>query len=215
MEDEDIDQRQRIIDAAKRVFATKGLNGASLREIAREAGVTTGAIYYHFENKNDLLAQVMSKQVHYVEGLSPTNEDGTEKDPAAFLAEVEEGTSRRLLDKEWQRLHMVLAGEAVAQEGEDLAHHRAVYEDVIDKTSRYFSLALGTQDGEKGPIRRELPRRRPRRHGHPDLVRAPRRRGAGDGGRVLGLLRDGHPRLPRRADGRDGPLSTLGRIQKG
>jgi AcrR family transcriptional regulator len=149
MEDEDIDQRQRIIDAAKRVFATKGLNGASLREIAREAGVTTGAIYYHFENKNDLLAQVMSKQVHYVEGLSPTNEDGTEKDPAAFLAEVEEGTSRRLLDKEWQRLHMVLAGEAVAQEGEDLAHHRAVYEDVIDKTSRYFSLALGTQDGEK------------------------------------------------------------------
>ena len=149
MEDEDIDQRREIIDAAKRVFASRGLNGASLREIAKEAGVTTGAIYYHFENKNDLLAQVMSEQVHYVEELSPTSEDGEEKDPQAFLDEVEESTRRRLLDTEWQRLHVVLAGEAVAQGADDLGHHKAVYEDVIDKTSRYFSLALGTPDCEE------------------------------------------------------------------
>ncbi|MCD6060839.1 MAG: transcriptional regulator [Moraxellaceae bacterium] len=47
--------RERIIASAARVFARKGFQKASLDEIAADAGMTKGAIYWHFRNKNDLL----------------------------------------------------------------------------------------------------------------------------------------------------------------
>lgn len=46
--------RNQILDAAERVFYNKGVSRATLTDIADEAGVTRGAIYWHFENKSEL-----------------------------------------------------------------------------------------------------------------------------------------------------------------
>jgi AcrR family transcriptional regulator len=46
--------RQRLLDAAAVVFARRGFAAASVDEIAREAGYSTGAIYWHFKGKDDL-----------------------------------------------------------------------------------------------------------------------------------------------------------------
>ncbi len=46
--------RQRILDAAEQVFQRQGVSRTSLSHIAAEAGVTRGAIYWHFKNKVDL-----------------------------------------------------------------------------------------------------------------------------------------------------------------
>lgn len=43
--------RQSLLDAAERVFLRRGVAGSSLEEIAKEAGLTRGAVYWHFENK--------------------------------------------------------------------------------------------------------------------------------------------------------------------
>ena len=43
--------RCNLLDAAEQVFLEKGVGAASLDEIARVAGVTRGAVYWHFENK--------------------------------------------------------------------------------------------------------------------------------------------------------------------
>src|SRR5918911_1223192 len=50
--------RQELVAAATRVFAREGFHGASLDQIAREAGYSTGAIYWHFEGKDDLFLAV-------------------------------------------------------------------------------------------------------------------------------------------------------------
>ncbi|MDF3937106.1 TetR family transcriptional regulator [Pseudomonas citronellolis] len=54
--------RQTILDSAEALFLENGVSSTSLEEIARNAGVTRGAVYWHFENKahlfNELLAQV-------------------------------------------------------------------------------------------------------------------------------------------------------------
>ena len=47
--------RQRLVLAAARVVADQGYDGARVGEIAREAGLTTGAIYAHFRSKDELL----------------------------------------------------------------------------------------------------------------------------------------------------------------
>jgi len=49
----------RLVDAAAHVFAERGYEGARVSEIARAAGVTTGAIYAHYENKSDLLCEAI------------------------------------------------------------------------------------------------------------------------------------------------------------
>ncbi|WP_331372842.1 TetR family transcriptional regulator [Sinorhizobium chiapasense] len=46
--------RQKILNAAERVFYAKGVSNTTLEEVAKAAGVTRGAIYWHFANKTDL-----------------------------------------------------------------------------------------------------------------------------------------------------------------
>ena len=50
--------RRELIEAAAATFARRGFQGASLDEIARGAGYSTGAIYWHFRNKDDLFLAV-------------------------------------------------------------------------------------------------------------------------------------------------------------
>ena len=53
-------KRDLIKAAAKSTFAKTGLERASVREIARLAGYTTGAIYFHYANKEELYADILS-----------------------------------------------------------------------------------------------------------------------------------------------------------
>jgi len=56
------DRREQIIDAAMRVFAQKGFTRATNRDVAREAGITTGLIYYYFESKEALLKTLLEER---------------------------------------------------------------------------------------------------------------------------------------------------------
>ena len=53
---EDLTARARIRDAALRLFAERGLDGTTIRDIAKEAGVSGGLIRHHFGSKDDLRA---------------------------------------------------------------------------------------------------------------------------------------------------------------
>ena len=55
--------REQIIDAAEELFLTRGVARATLEQIAQAAGVTRGAIYWHFRNKTDLF-DAMYCRVH-------------------------------------------------------------------------------------------------------------------------------------------------------
>jgi AcrR family transcriptional regulator len=52
-------KRELILDAAKQVFTEEGLEGASLRAIAVRAGYTPAALYFHFESKEAIYAEVL------------------------------------------------------------------------------------------------------------------------------------------------------------
>jgi TetR/AcrR family transcriptional regulator, repressor of the mexAB-oprM multidrug resistance operon len=57
------DTRAALLDAAEQVFYAKGVARASLQEIARAAGLTRGALYWHFADKADLF-RAMLERVH-------------------------------------------------------------------------------------------------------------------------------------------------------
>lgn len=54
-------KKKEIADATWVVIADRGLEGASMRAIARQAGYTTGAIVHYFENKDELLEYALEQ----------------------------------------------------------------------------------------------------------------------------------------------------------
>ncbi len=57
------DTREKILDAAERLFAAHGFAGTSLRAVTKEAEVNLAAVHYHFGTKEDLLRAVLSRIV--------------------------------------------------------------------------------------------------------------------------------------------------------
>ncbi len=55
--------RRRLLDAAEAVFARRGFHGASVEEIGREAGATTGALYANFAGKEDLFLALFEERI--------------------------------------------------------------------------------------------------------------------------------------------------------
>ncbi len=54
-------RRAQILDAATRVFASKGFTRATIRDVARAAGIADGTIYNYFTNKDDLLIGLLDR----------------------------------------------------------------------------------------------------------------------------------------------------------
>ena len=55
--------RERLLRAARTVFARGGFHGASVEEIASEAGYSTGALYSNFDGKEDLFLALMDREI--------------------------------------------------------------------------------------------------------------------------------------------------------
>src|ERR1700737_3678872 len=55
--------RERLLDAARSVFASSGFHGASVEEIASAAGFSTGALYSNFDGKEDLFLVLMVREI--------------------------------------------------------------------------------------------------------------------------------------------------------
>ena len=55
--------RADLLEAAARVFARRGLNGASVDDVAAEAGYTSGAVYSNFRNKDELFVAAFEHHV--------------------------------------------------------------------------------------------------------------------------------------------------------
>lgn len=82
-------RREHLLDAAAHLFSNEGFHAASMRDIAKAAGMLSGSIYYHFDSKEELLLAI------YQEG-------------ARRLAEAVENAVAQHTDP-WQRLEAACA----------------------------------------------------------------------------------------------------------
>ncbi|WP_340026556.1 TetR/AcrR family transcriptional regulator [Paenibacillus sp. FSL K6-1096] len=82
------DTRTRVMDAAIRVFAMHGYSGATLDQVALEAGQTKSVVYWHFTNKDDLYLAVCERNLKQQAAVLPRQiqEIVQSKDPVQALA---------------------------------------------------------------------------------------------------------------------------------
>jgi len=77
--------RERLLDKAEIEFQRRGVSRTTLQQIARAAGVTRGAIYWHFKNKADLFNAMMSRVTLPLEQQIRRSGEPTLGDPVAQI----------------------------------------------------------------------------------------------------------------------------------
>ncbi len=86
----DKETREKLLESAKAEFMEKGYNKASLRSICANAGVTTGALYFFFEDKADLFRAIVGKPVDELFEIMQAHFDEDNENVSAADYEVEE-----------------------------------------------------------------------------------------------------------------------------
>lgn len=110
--------RDRILDAAEQLFAQKGFEGVSVRQIMNTAEADVSLAYYHFKSKRDLFDQVMLRRAEHLNEIRLAALDAVEKrhsDDAPTVEEIIGAFTDPLLDllaknhDEWTHYFQLIA----------------------------------------------------------------------------------------------------------
>lgn len=144
--------RQSIIDVTTRLFASRGYAGTSLDLIAKEANTSKSSIFWHFENKEDLLFTVVDRAMSEWE-LEAGSLLLAEPSPAAQLGKLVD-LYRGLAEKRPDTLRLLLGLLLETADGNDKVKAR------FQKMYRGYrrSIQIILEEGvESGAFRRDVP----------------------------------------------------------
>ncbi len=123
--------RSRLLDAAEMLFQQRGVSRCSLQDIAQAAGVTRGAVYWHFEDKAQLFNAMMERATMPLEeGMNPPSVQSGHLSLAelrwglvnVFYTAMHNERTRRVFDIAMQKVEY--SGEMQALLERKLASHR-------------------------------------------------------------------------------------------
>jgi TetR/AcrR family acrAB operon transcriptional repressor len=92
--------RHQILDAAEAEFLARGVAHTRLQDVAGAAGVTRGAIYWHFQDKAELFNAMMERALLPCEGAAERAQQTAGDDPMAQLSEMAIAPLRVLAESE-------------------------------------------------------------------------------------------------------------------
>ncbi len=148
------ERRNRIMDAAMRVFARLGVHQARMDDVAREARMSKGALYWYFRSKEDLLKAILARM--FEPDLQLLEDMVRQRDRSAV--ERLETMARKALDS----LPQMRVTQALLYEFYALAARRGPLQALIrDYYRRYHELLteLLAQGVEQGELRIQNPQR--------------------------------------------------------
>ena len=146
----ELNTREKILNAAKREFLEKGFAGTNVRAVAQRAGVTTGALYNLFKNKDGIFEALVGGVFNEFLNILAYNDvfEARELDmKAGELSEITEMSQRRFLRMidffyaNWDAMKLLVC----CAKGSSFEH---IFDKAIDLTEKE-TLRLLTMDGVK------------------------------------------------------------------
>lgn len=152
--EEALETRHRILDAAEAVFHARGVARPSLADIAEAAGVTRGAIYWHFKNKSDVFA-AMSDRVHLpLEALCEPERIASQEDPLGSIRDICAFVLRQTVENpQWRRVFEIVFHkcEMVEDNGAIFERQRQSHQEGTVKMREHLRMAV-----ERGQLPADL-----------------------------------------------------------
>lgn len=112
------ENRASLIDAAGRLFREKGIDGVGVAEIAREAGLTHGALYAHFPSKDALVAAAL--EAGFDRSVAFMRRTVADRDPS-FAGYVDFLLSPKMRDAVGNGCPMTASCSEVGRQGEEVS----------------------------------------------------------------------------------------------
>jgi AcrR family transcriptional regulator len=136
MDQEERSERSRaqILEAALDLFSRQGYRGTSIRDISKAAGVSTGSVYHHFHDKEELFDTLLSQYWSAIESPDfPFNRalaSGAFPDRLEELAEAAEASV-----KQWERHVALIYVDVVESQG---THIQRFYAGMADRFAAFL-----------------------------------------------------------------------------
>jgi AcrR family transcriptional regulator len=142
-----IEGKDRILDAARRVISRNGIAGATMRGIAQEAEMSTGAIYHYYKSKEEILYDVMDMSLSVSTRMAAETQSSTHQ-PEVVIEEIYANIIKRFKKNDENRLQFYLAQEAMHGNVELQEKFQKKYRDWIGGTQKLIEI-LYTKDATK------------------------------------------------------------------
>lgn len=145
------DGKLRIIEATKRVISRNSIAGVTIRGIAEEAGLSTGAIYHYYTSKEEILYEVMD------ESLSETSRIADESRQMKLSCEelieqVYENIVKRFEKTDENRIELYLAQEAILGNSELREKFKAKYQEWVSRAEELIQHLYGRKPNKYNKV---------------------------------------------------------------
>ncbi|MBT00453.1 MAG: TetR family transcriptional regulator [Oceanospirillaceae bacterium] len=128
--------RLQIMSVALELFARQGIAATSLTGIARAAGVTRGAIYWHFKNKWDLFDAIWQHYSGPINALGEASQAEDEADPLGKLAQLFHLVLFKMENDEGFRRMIVMCSRESAVWGQDIPDRIKQFQEELHQKRR-------------------------------------------------------------------------------
>ena len=135
--------REALLDAAEEVFLEKGVARTSLEQIARHAGMTRGAVYWHFKNKADLFQAMLCRvRMPFQELIEEIAEPSLMERPLEAIRLAIQTGFERLEQPRYRRVHAILVHHCeVFGDIDPLAMQNEITNEAREALTDYFTCA--------------------------------------------------------------------------
>jgi AcrR family transcriptional regulator len=105
--------RERILRAGRKVFGKRGFHGATIEEIAEEAGLSNGAIYYNFASKGDLFFALLEERMEErIRHMRRTLTNAPDAGDLGLVEEARDATRSLKESRDWRLLVLEFVAHA-------------------------------------------------------------------------------------------------------
>lgn len=135
--------REALLDAAEAVFLENGVARTSLEQIARHAGMTRGAVYWHFKNKADLFRAMLERvRMPFQELIDEIGDPELANTPLEAIRLACHRGLLRLEQPRYRRVHAILIHHCeIFSDIDPLAMQNEIANDCGDALQEYFANA--------------------------------------------------------------------------
>lgn len=145
--------RDLLLDAAERLFSQNGVSRCSLNDIAQAASLTRGAVYWHFENKADLLKALWERAALPIQQAFAQVDEEKADDPLSRIQHKACWMAEHIGEDEHIRaiMNILMLRCEFTDETEGVrAHFRGVREECLSNMTEEFRQAIARQQFPAG-----------------------------------------------------------------
>jgi len=141
--------RTRIIDTASKLMADKGIKQTTLADIAREAGISRGTLFYYYASKNDLIYDILEKHLSDLTDAIFASLPRRRSSTADLASVLQSALTGLIQDENSGRINLYLLQEAIIDNSDLKDRFVVKYQTWRELIAGQIARAFGISDSRR------------------------------------------------------------------